>query len=812
MSSSERYADILVPLPVKESFTYSVPTNFEISIGQLVVVQFGNRKLYTGLILGTHAKKPKDYTTRDILYVFDQKYSVSENQIALWHWMADYYMCSLGEVMIAALPSSLLLKSESKIILHPNFDGDLTHLNSKELVIMHRLLQQNELELEHVFALLKTRNIFPLLQEMLGKELIQIREDLKEKFSEKTIKVVEMSDAITLPKLSIKQQALLDAFLYLQQQDPEQKITVQQLQKHATCSKSVLDALILKGVLKIKLLSASRIMQDTLLSVAPKELSEEQSKALEAIKFGFSQHKVCMLHGVTSSGKTEVFIHLIAEQLKNGKQVLYLLPEIALTTQIIHRLQKHFGNQVGVMHSYLGNAEKVEIWNAVKEKNKNKPRFSVIIGARSSIFLPFDNLGLIIVDEEHDPSYKQQQIAPRYHARDSAIFLSTLSAANLLLASATPSLESYYNAQQKKYQLVELKNRFSNLPLPKIECIDIRKAHLKKQMIDAFSPLLVQQITYAINRKKQVIIFQNRRGYAPVYFCLHCGDTQKCQQCDVCMTIHKESNLLKCHYCGRSEAIPISCKVCHTDQFDAKGFGTEQVQNSLRILFPDVVIGRLDHDTTRKKNAHQTIINQFEEGKIDILVGTQMITKGLDFDNVALVGILHADNLLYYPDFRAYERAFQLLMQVAGRSGRKGEQGKVLLQTYDENNRVIQFVKKHDYHPFYMEQIAERKQFNYPPFCRIIKITMQHKDKNFVDHTSAELSYLLRKHFAERILGPEYPPVMKVRNLYLKNILLKIEYSASTQKAKQLLQKLLQQFQSEKKWKAVRIIIDVDTV
>lgn len=582
--------------------------------------------------------------------------------------------------------------------------------------------------------------------------------------------------------------------------------------KKTQLSRGVLDILVKKGVFKISSQSISRLLKDFEQTIPSKDLTKAQQLAHIQIKEGFKNKKVCLLHGVTSSGKTEIYIKLIEEQLVKDKQVLYLLPEIALTTQIINRLRKHFGNKVGVTHSHLNNSERVEVWQAVQEKNKKKIQYPIMLGARSSIFLPFENLGLIIVDEEHDPSYKQYQPAPRYNARDSANYLAKIHGANLLLGSATPSFESYYNTKLGKYRLIELNSRYADIKLPSVECINIREIYLKKKMQNQFSPQLLNQIKETIAVGKQVILFQNRRGYSPVLSCSFCSFTPNCKYCDVSLTFHKWNNKIKCHYCGYTENIPDSCEKCGARNFESKGFGTEQIQENLNNLLPEASISRMDYDTTRKKHAHQEIIKEFEQGRIDILVGTQMVTKGLDFDNVAVVGILNADNMLYYPDFRAYERAFQLMMQVAGRAGRKEKQGKVLLQTYDETHEVIQLLKTYDFKQFFTQQISERKSFNYPPFSRLIGITLKHKRREQVDKVANQLVRQMKKSFGRRVLGPEYPFISRVRNYFHKDILLKIEQELSVRNAKIILNTIIEDLQQQKDFKSTRVIIDVDPV
>jgi primosomal protein N' (replication factor Y) len=577
-------------------------------------------------------------------------------------------------------------------------------------------------------------------------------------------------------------------------------------------SRAIFTALVNKEIFEIKKEEISRLVQSQQEIIPDKKLASFQKTALAEIETSFAEKEVCLLHGITSSGKTEVYIKLIEQQLRKGKQVLYLLPEIALTTQIIKRLQKHFANKVGITHSHLNNAERVEVWKAVQENNDKKVQYPIMLGARSSLFLPFSNLGLIIVDEEHDPSFKQHQPAPRYHARDAAIYLAQLHKAKVLLGSASPCVESYYNAKIGKYALVEMHTRYKGIAPPRIQTIDIRKAHLKKQMKYQFSPEMLTGIEQTLSVGKQVILFQNRRGYSPVLTCGSCAYTPNCKQCDVSLTYHKWKNHLKCHYCGYTEQLPEVCPSCTANDFSDKGFGTEQIEESLKKLFPEFVSKRMDYDTTRRKHSHQQIITDFEEGRIDILVGTQMVTKGLDFDNVALVGILNADSMLHFPDFRAYERAFQLMMQVAGRAGRKGKQGNVLIQTYDQQHEMFKLLKVNDYVDFIRKQIEERKLFNYPPYSRLIGITLKHKNQRKLDDAALQLVIQMRKSFGDRVLGPEYPVIARIRNYYHKNVLLKIEQKGSVPEAKNILQTIIDSMQNHPDFKSVRFIIDVDPV
>ena len=814
MLTTTKYIDVILPLPLKGAFTYSTDED-DLLIGQRVVVQFGARKLYTAVIKCIHTKKPVDYVAKPILAILDEAPIVNSFQLKFWDWLSDYYMCNLGDVMNAALPASFKLASESKVIIHADFDGDMDHFSAHELILLNALSSQEELSIHEISKLITIKNIFSFINELIRKEIIQIKEDLHDKYKEKEIGIVKFISSekkLDNIELSPKQGAFIAAYLQLEKQFKNKKWPVSDLLKQIDFTRAIFNNLVNKGIFSVEKESISRLLKSNEDLIENKELADFQKIALDQIKASFKQKDVCLLHGVTSSGKTELYIKLIEEQLSKGKQVLYLLPEIALTTQIIKRLQKHFGNKVGITHSHLNNSERVEIWKAVQEQDSGQVQYPVMLGARSALFLPFDNLGLIIVDEEHDSSFKQHQSSPRYHARDGAIYLAHLHQSKVVLGSATPSVESYYNAKKDKYGLVEMHSRFEGIALPKIQTIDIRKAHLKKQMTYQFAPKMLSAIDETLKQGKQVILFQNRRGYSPVLSCETCAYTPNCTQCDVSLTYHKWNNQLKCHYCGYTQQLPKICPSCSASNFSDKGFGTEQIEESLKVLFPGHLSKRMDYDTTRGKHAHQKLITDFEQGKIAILVGTQMVTKGLDFDNVALVGILDADSMLHFPDFRSYERAFQLMMQVAGRAGRKGEQGQVLIQTYDEEHEIFKLLKKHDFSTFIKRQAQERKLFNYPPYNRLIGITLKHKNQRKLDETAQQLVVMMRKSFGNRVLGPEYPAISRIRNYYHKNILLKIEQKGSIASAKKILNTIIDNIQHHSDYKAVRFIIDVDPV
>jgi primosomal protein N' (replication factor Y) len=814
MFSPLKYIDVILPLPLKGTFTYSTDQE-DLLVGQRVVVQFGVRKLYAAIIKKVHDIKPSEYEAKPLLAVLDEPPVVNSIQLKFWDWIASYYMCNLGDVMHAALPSSLKLASESKVIVHPDFDGDIEYLKPEENLLLNALSHQEELNIAEIAKLIPIKNVFSFINELIRKEVVQIKEDLHDKYKEKVVKIVRFiasDELLENIKLSAKQLEFVETYQKLSTENPTKKWIVSDLLKQVGLSRAIFNALVKKEIFIIEQEGISRLLKSSQELIEDKQLADFQQKALEEIELAFNEKEVCLLHGVTSSGKTELYIKLIEQQLKQGKQVLYLLPEIALTTQIIKRLQKHFGNKVGITHSHLNNGERVEVWKAVQEQDKKKMQYPIMLGARSALFLPFNNLGLIIVDEEHDSSFKQHQPAPRYHARDAAIYLAHLHKAKVLLGSATPCVESYYNAKTGKYALVEMHTRFAGIALPKIQTIDIRKAHLKKQMTQQFAPKMLNAITETLEAGKQVILFQNRRGYSPVLSCGTCAYTPNCNACDVSLTYHKWNNQLKCHYCGYTEQVPEFCPSCTAKDFSDKGFGTEQIEESLKELLPTYVTKRMDYDTTRGKNAHQQIITDFEQGRIDILVGTQMVTKGLDFDNVALVGILNADSMLHFPDFRAYERAFQLMMQVSGRAGRKGKQGQVLVQTYDEEHEMFGLLKANDYTSFIRQQVQERKLFSYPPYNRLIGITLKHKNQRKLDDTATALVGLMRKSFGTRVLGPEYPAISRIRNYYHKNVLLKIEHEASISEAKSILHTIIEKMQNHSDYKAVRFILDVDPV
>ena len=781
--------------------------------GMRVAVSFGNTKMYTGLVFNIHQTPPELYEAKDILQILDEKPIVNELQLQHWEWISSYYMCALGDVYRAALPSAFLLESETIVYQNQAFqDEDI--LNDDEFLIYEALQHQSQLTVHQVADILQKSKVLPIINELIQKSAIYIKEEIYEQYKPKLVKYVRLNSQYAnesyleplLEELSRAKKQREAVLGYFQLMTSKKPIKVKDLEEQSGVSSAVIKALVDKEIFEFYHIQTDRIsyLGET---NDLKELNEYQAQALTEIQSSFEQKDVTLLHGVTSSGKTEVYTKLIQDVLKTGKQVLFLLPEIALTTQIITRLQNYFGNQISVFHSKYSMNERVEVWNNVLD---SKPKAQIILGARSSLFLPFSNLGLIVVDEEHETSYKQFEPSPRYNARDAAIVLSNMHKAKILLGSATPSLESYFNAQENKYGFVELTRRFGNVQMPTIELVDIKEKRRKREMTGNFSDTLIKQIQTALDDKEQVILFQNRRGYSPIVECKTCGTSPQCPNCDVSLTYHKYRNELRCHLCNYQRAMPNSCGACGSNQLDTKGFGTEQIELELKELFPKFSIGRMDLDTTRGKHGYQKIIGAFEAREIDILVGTQMLSKGLDFDNVSLVGILNADSLLNFPDFRAHERAFQLMVQVSGRAGRSKKRGKVMIQTYNPYHQILQQVSTTDYIGMYKEQLQDRWQFHYPPYYRVIKITLKHRDYQKVDAGIHWLAKALQNVFGENVLGPSAPAIARVRNQYIKNLIIKIPPKQSIGKTKQQLHKIKNTFDAVADFRPIRFIIDVD--
>ena len=776
-----------------------------------VAVSFGKSKMYTGLVLNIHTNAPTLYEAKEIHQILDEIPLVNEKQLQHWQWIANYYMCSLGDVYRASLPSAFLLESETVV---SDAFLDETILADNEFLIYEALQQQSQLTIHQVIAILGKKKVMPIVNALLKKEAIVIKEEIYEQYKPKLVKYVRLHKNYTsddslgklLAELSRAKKQREAVLGFFQLSTSKKPIKAKDLEEKAAVSSNILKSLVDKEILEFYHIQIDRVQYkgDT---NDLKVLNEFQEKALAEIKETFKEKDVTLLHGITSSGKTEVYTKLIQEVLDEGKQVLFLLPEIALTTQIIVRLQYYFGEQISVFHSKYSINERVEVWNNVLN---NKPKARIILGARSSVFLPFSNLGLIVVDEEHETSYKQFEPSPRYNARDAAIVLAKIHKAKILLGSATPSLETYYNAQQNKYGFVELNRRHGNVQLPKIELINVKEKHRKKEMKGHFSDRLLALIQEALDLKEQVILFQNRRGYSPVVECKTCGVSPECPNCDVTLTFHKFKHELRCHYCSYQRAMPNSCGACGSNTLDTKGFGTEQIELELKEIFPAFKIGRMDLDTTRGKHGYQKIIGAFEAREIDVLVGTQMLSKGLDFENVSLVGILNADTMLNFPDFRAHERGYDMMVQVSGRAGRSKKQGNVAIQTYNPFHQILQQVSTTNYTEMYKEQLQERYQYKYPPYYRLIKITLKHRDYNKVDSGVNWLFKALYSSFGEHVLGPTAPAVARIRNQYIKNIIIKIPPKQGLANTKNQITKIRNTFEAVADFRPIRFIIDVD--
>jgi len=757
-----RFTDIILPLAIRGRFTYLIPDEFAGALkpGIRVLVQFGNKKLYSGIVCNLHNEGTGIKKIRPVKAVIGTAPVVNELQLRHWKWISEYYMCSEGEVMKAAMPGGLFLKGEA---------GS------------------------------------PVVEKYRPKEEIFI--ELASGFTDE-----QLNDILDNLAKAPKQYEILSAYIRISGYESGSEIKPVRkslLLKESASSPAAIRALSEKSILKSVSLTVGRLQDTDGFNEPLRVLSAQQLIAFNSICNSFKGKDVTLLHGVTSSGKTEIYIHLIEEQLRKGKQVLYLLPEIALTSQIVLRLKKHFGSVTGVYHSRFNDQERVEIWNKVSDENPQSS-YRLILGVRSSLFLPFSNLGLVIVDEEHDGSYKQHDPAPRYHARDSAIMLASYHGAKTLLGSASPSIESYNNVVQGKYGLVELKERYGLINLPFIILANTREAYRKKLMVSHFTPELLQAMDEALGRSEQVILFQNRRGFSPYIECSECGWIPVCIQCAVNLTYHKGINKLVCHYCGFTRELPARCESCNSPGMITRGFGTEKIEDEVKLVFPAARVARMDQDTTRGKYAAGRIIKALEEGRIDILIGTQMISKGLDFENLTVVGVLNADNLLNYPDFRAHERSYQLLEQVSGRAGRRQKQGKVIIQTSDPANKIIRMVLRHDYPGMFRMQAEERKTFNYPPFCRMIRISLKHKDKASLNKYSDYLGNDLKSKFGKRILGPEFPLISQVQSWYIKTILCKIEKEKPAAKARQMILESIQRLERTKGTSSLKIAIDVD--
>ncbi|PIA82209.1 primosomal protein N' [Gaetbulibacter sp. 4G1] len=813
----QHFIDVIIPIPLPKLFTYSITASEAgfLSVGMRVSVPFGKSKIYTGIVSKIHNEAPTVYEAKEIHQILDDAPIVNEKQLQLWQWIASYYMCTLGDVMRAALPSAFILESET-VITKNKQTIDESILKDDEFLVYEALHHQSSLKIHDVSNILDKKNALPVIKRLIEKEAITVEEEVYEKYKPKLVRYVKLhanfSSETALQKLlddlsrAPKQRDVV-LTLFSISAKTKKPIKVSDLSEESNASVSIIKTLIDKGVFEEYHIQTDRVQYSGDDNEDSKNLNSYQKSALSDIKASFETHAVTLLHGVTSSGKTEVYVKLIEDAINNGKQVLYLLPEIALTTQLVTRLQNYFGKQVAIFHSKYSAHERVEVWNNVL---KNSAKAQIVLGARSSIFLPFSDLGLIVVDEEHEQSFKQFDPAPRYHARDTAIVLGNMHSAKVLLGSATPSLESYFNAKQNKYGLVELMQRYNDVMMPEIELVDIQEKLKKKRMKGHFSDRLIEEISETLKAGQQVILFQNRRGFSPIVECKTCGHSPQCPNCDVSLTYHQYRNQLRCHYCGYVMAMLQDCMACGSQDIDNKGFGTEQIEEEVKQLFPDYKVARMDLDTTRGKYGYEKIITALEQQQIDILVGTQMLTKGLDFRNVRLVGIMNADNMLNFPDFRAHERSFQLMLQVSGRAGRTDERGKVLIQTYNPHHNILQQVSTNSYIEMFNEQMDDRYNYKYPPVYKQIKITLKHKDYNRVDVASIWLAKSLRQIFADNVLGPESPPIARIRNQFHKNILVKIPKQQSLLKTKEAIIKINNSFFSIKDFRSVKVILNVD--
>ena len=811
------FIDVLLPLPLPKPFTYWVTEeeyNF-LTPGFRVGVPFGKSKMYTGIIYAKHQVAPQTYEPKTIEVILDDHPVVTNEQIRLWEWMSAYYLCSMGSVLRAALPSALLLTSETLIRKNNEVEVKEDHLSDDEYLI-YEALDKKTLTVDEIRKIVERKHIFPLIQSLLEKDLIQSYQELKEKFKPKRVRYVQIVEAYRadqkLEQLfevlnkAPKQSALLLG-IYSIEPRLEQWTKASLLLKQTGSTSAALKTLLDKGYVSESFFEEDRIPYVPSTFKSEIKLSPKQKEAFDSLEKQFKNHDVVLLEGVTSSGKTEVYFNLMEQVLAKNMQVLYLLPEISLTSQMIHRLQDRFGSKVVVYHSKFSIHERVEVWNNIIKKQE---KAQIILGARSSVFLPFRDLGLIIVDEEHESSFKQFDPAPRYHARDTAIVLGKTQGAKVLLGSATPSIETRFNVERKKYGYAQLKARFGGILMPRIECIDLKEAHRKKEMTGFFSKELITAIKSVLENNKQVILFQNRRGYAPVMECFTCGHIPQCTNCDVTLTYHKYNQQLRCHYCGYHIAKPISCSACGSNSLNVKGMGTQQIEEQVNELFPEYQVARMDWDSTRGKRSFDNIIDSFTQGEVQILVGTQMLTKGLDFKNVALVGVLNADPLLNFPEFRAHERSFQMLSQVAGRSGRFKEQGQVLIQSYTPEHPVLLQVINNDYEKLFSTQLRERKEYQYPPFFRLIRITLKSKDYYQVDQASQWLVNALNLSLQGSVLGPVDPTIARVRNLYHKQLLIKFLDNASRNKVKEIVVSSLKSFEAIGAYRSIRVSIDVD--
>ncbi len=827
------FVDVILPLHIHDTYTYRVPQEYNdvVQVGQRVVVQFGSKRLYSAVVRRVHQSVPR-YMVKYVLSILDVEPIVNEKQLRFWEWMAEYYMCYVGDVMAVALPSAFRLASESSVSIHPDFTGELSNLTENELRVVQLLAEYRVMTVDDIGKAIGLQKMMPILNTMVERGIIIVDEELRQRFVPRTSSYISFSpeyqdpasvkalfDSLEQRKNTQKQLDVLMKYIQMSQMGtlPVSKRALLSTTDSMQVSESALKTLLRHGVLQQEEKLESRLEQGVARDSADSiSLNPEQQAAYDYLSH--CEKPVSLLHGVTSSGKTEVYIKLMADAIGKGQQVLFLLPEIALTAQAINRLRRYFGDLVGVYHSRFSASQRAEVWNRTMTDDPNT-RYQVLLGARSALFLPFRQLGLVIVDEEHDSSYKQYDPSPRYYGRDAAIYLAHLWGARTVLGSATPSIESYYNAMQGKYGFCEMKHRYGGLLMPEVLCADMKEETRRMRRDQGvagpqgsihFSQFLLENMQQALDDHEQVILFQNRRGFSLRIECDDCHWTPTCQHCDVSLVYHKATNSLRCHYCGYSIPLPTECPACHGHHLTMKGFGTERIEDDLSILFPNARIARMDLDSTAQKNRYLEIINDFQDRRIDILVGTQMVTKGLDFDHVSVVGIVSADNLLYFPDFRAFERAFQQMTQVSGRAGRHGHRGKVIIQTFNPYHQAIRNVIDNDYLAMYESQVTDRRVFRYPPFYRLIVITLKHRDSDILNAAADSYAAQLRAVFATRVVGPEYPSVVRVRGLYIKNIMLRFERTEAISQAKTIIMEIGDKVKSDKQFSPLQIHFDVD--
>ena len=814
------FVEVILPLPLPKLYTYRINEDEAhfLQTGMRVAVSFGKLKVYTALVYKVHTNEPT-YETKDIEYILDETPIVTPNQITHWQWIADYYMCTLGEVIKSALPSAFLLESET-IIEIAEKDLNPYLFSDDEFQVYEALHYKTALKGSEVSKIIPKKKTLKVIKSLVEKGAARISERIFEKYVPKLVKYIRLAEAyqsqeglqkaLELLKGEKQKKLIMAYFNHINREVLPLK--VENLLEEAKVSNAVLKSVVEKGILEIYYLQKDRVSFADSEVLAKKTLNNIQNEALYQVQQQFQTKNTVLLQGVTASGKTEIYIELIDQYLKKGKQVLYLLPEIALTIHLINRLKKHFGKNLSVYHSKYNTNERVEVWNNVLN---NCSKAQLVVGVRSSVYLPFKDLGLVVIDEEHDSSYRQFDPAPRLQARDSAIMLANIFKAKTLLGTATPSIESMHNVKVGKYGFVYLSKRYTNFLPPIIELIDIKDKQHRKRMNGHFSDILIEEMTNTLSQGKQVLLFQNRRGYAPIVQCMHCGTVPQCPHCDVSLTFHHSSNQLRCHYCGYAIPMPKTCIACGSVDLKTKGFGTEQISKELEVLFPQVAIDRMDQDTTNGKYGYEKILAKFEQQETQILVGTQMISKGLDFENIGLVGVMNADALIHSPDYRAYERSFQLLLQVSGRAGRSAQRGKVLIQTYNPQHPVIQQVLQNDFKGMYQNQIEERQSFSYPPFVQMIKITLKHTNFNRTNEGAEWFANALKEAFASKkgieILGPEFPLISRIRNEYLKDVLVKVKPSElSIHHTKEQIKRIETSFQSISNFRAIRVSYLID--